>query len=105
MPAIGQQAAARSDQRVRARIGRAGVRARREIRPNKRGQIIHSQVEDALGVNTGFAYKNAPFAGPHERQERMGPSSMPAHVVHGVGHPDWSHRSYGLVDDEALDLS
>ena len=26
-------------------------------------------------------------------------------VTHGVGHPDWSHRSYAvLVDDEALDL-
>ena len=24
---------------------------------------------------------------------------------HGVGHPDWSHRSYAIVvDDEALDL-
>jgi alpha-D-xyloside xylohydrolase len=26
-------------------------------------------------------------------------------VTHGVGYPDWSHRSYGLVvDDEALDI-
>ena len=25
---------------------------------NKRGQLIHSQVEDALGVNTGLSYKN-----------------------------------------------
>ena len=26
-------------------------------------------------------------------------------VTHGVGHPDWSHRSYAVVvDDEALDL-
>src|SRR5262245_45792778 len=29
---------------------------------NKRGQIVHSHVVDALGVNTGLAYKNAPFA-------------------------------------------
>src|SRR5437660_4780820 len=29
---------------------------------DKRGQLIHSQVEDALGVNTGLAYKNTPFA-------------------------------------------
>ena len=29
---------------------------------NKRGQLIHSRVVDALGVNTGLAYKNAPFA-------------------------------------------
>jgi len=26
-------------------------------------------------------------------------------VSHGVGHPDWSHRSYGIVvEDEALDI-
>ncbi len=29
---------------------------------DKRGQLVHSQVVDALGVNTGLAYKNAPFA-------------------------------------------
>ena len=28
---------------------------------NKRGQLIEPQVEDALGVNTGRSYKNAPF--------------------------------------------
>ena len=32
-------------------------------------------------------------------------STRPGMVTHGVGHPDWSHRSYAvLVDDEALDL-
>src|SRR5512137_574701 len=29
---------------------------------DKRGQLIHSQVVDALGVNTGLSYKNTPFA-------------------------------------------
>jgi len=74
---------------------------------NKRGQIVHSQVEDALGVNTGLSYKNAPFCW----SSAGGKSAWgifvntPAHVVHGVGYPDWSHRSYGVVvDDEALDL-
>jgi alpha-glucosidase (family GH31 glycosyl hydrolase) len=28
---------------------------------NKRGQLVHSRNEDALGVNTGLSYKNAPF--------------------------------------------
>ena len=28
---------------------------------NRRGQLLHSQVEDALGVNTELAYKNVPF--------------------------------------------
>ncbi len=74
---------------------------------NKRGQIIHSQVEDALGVNTGFAYKNVPFCwSPTSGKSAWGIFvNTPAHVVHGVGHPDWSHRSYGIVvEDEALDL-
>jgi alpha-D-xyloside xylohydrolase len=74
---------------------------------NKRGQLIHSQVEDALGVNTGLAYKNTPFAwGPGSGRGAWGIFvHTPAMVTHGVGHPDWSHRSYALmVEDEALDL-
>ncbi len=74
---------------------------------NKRGQLIHSQVEDALGVNTGLAYKNVPFAwGPGTVAGAWGVFvHTPGMVTHGVGHPDWSHRSYGLVvDDESLDL-
>lgn len=74
---------------------------------NKRGQLIHSQVEDALGVNTGLAYKNTPFAwGPGTGNGAWGLLvHTPGMVTHGVGHPDWSHRSYALVvDDEALDL-
>jgi alpha-D-xyloside xylohydrolase len=74
---------------------------------NKRGQLIHSQVEDALGVNTGLAHKNAPFAwGTGTGAGAWGMFvHTPGMVTHGVGHPDWSHRSYAVVvDDEALDL-
>ena len=74
---------------------------------NKRGQLIHSRVEDALGVNTGLAYKNAPFAwSPGTGKGAWGLLvHTPASVTHGVGHPDWSHRSYVVdVEDEALDL-
>src|SRR6185436_3476957 len=74
---------------------------------NKRGQLIHSQVEDALGVNTGLAYKNTPFAwSPGTSKGAWGTFiHTPGMVTHGVGHPDWSHRSYAvLVEDEALDL-
>ena len=74
---------------------------------DKRGQLIHSQVEDALGVNTGLSYKNTPFAW----SDGAGKGAWgifintPGMVTHGVGHPDWSHRSYALlVEDEALDL-
>jgi len=74
---------------------------------NKRGQLIHSEVVDALGVNTGLAYKNAPFAwSPGNGKGAWGLFvHTPAPVTHGVGHPDWSHRSYVVeVEDEALDL-
>ena len=74
---------------------------------DKRGQLIHSQVEDALGVNTGLAYKNTPFAwSPGTGKGAWGAFvHTPGMVTHGVGHPDWSHRSYGvMVEDEALDL-
>ena len=74
---------------------------------NKRGQLIHSQVEDALGVNTGLSYKNTPFAwSPGTGAGAWGLFvHTPAMVTHGVGHPDWSHRTYAvLVEDEALDL-
>ena len=74
---------------------------------NKRGQLIHSHVADSRGVNTGLSYKNAPFAwSPGIGKGAWGAFvNTPALVTHGVGYPDWSHRSYALlVDDEALDL-
>jgi alpha-D-xyloside xylohydrolase len=74
---------------------------------NKRGQLIHSHVADAGGVNTGLSYKNAPFAwSPGIGKGAWGVFvNTPALVTHGVGYPDWSHRSYAfLVEDEALDL-
>lgn len=74
---------------------------------DKRGQLLHSQVEDAQSVNTGLGYRNVPFAwGAGSGRGAWGVFvCTPGMVTHGVGHPDWSHRSYGLVvDDEALDL-
>jgi alpha-D-xyloside xylohydrolase len=74
---------------------------------DKRGQFVSSEVVDALGVNTGASYKNTPFAwSPGTGRGAWGVFvNTPARVTHGVGHPDWSHRSYALVvDDEALDL-
>jgi len=79
---------------------------------DQRGQLVESWVEDAQGVNTGRAYKCAPFAwsaGPPGSAARRGAWGVfvntPGRVVHGVGHPQWSHRTYLLtVEDEALDL-
>jgi alpha-D-xyloside xylohydrolase len=74
---------------------------------DKRGQLIHSQVEDALGVNTGLSYKNTPFAWSDGTGKGAWGTFIhtPGMVTHGVGHPDWSHRTYAvLVEDEALDL-
>jgi len=74
---------------------------------DKRGQLVHSHVADALGVNTGLSYKDAPFAwSPGTGKGAWGIFvNTPATVAHAVGYPDWSHRSYAVqVDDEALDL-
>ncbi|HEX6793279.1 MAG TPA: TIM-barrel domain-containing protein [Casimicrobiaceae bacterium] len=70
---------------------------------DRRGQLLHSHVEDALGVNTGRSYKNVPFCWSPEGWGSF--VNTPGDVSHGVGYPEWSHRSYiALVDDEALDL-
>ena len=72
-------------------------------RLDRRGQLLHSHVEDALGVNTGRSYKNVPFCWSPEGWGVF--VNTPGDVSHGVGYPEWSHRSYiALVDDEALDL-
>jgi alpha-D-xyloside xylohydrolase len=70
---------------------------------DRRGQLLHSHVEDALGVNTGSSYKNVPFCWSPQGWGVL--VNTPGSVAHGVGYPEWSHRSnIALVDDEALDL-
>jgi alpha-D-xyloside xylohydrolase len=74
---------------------------------DKRGQLVHSHVVDARGVNTGQSYKSTPFAwSPGTGKGAWGVFvNTPSMVTHGVGHPDWSHRTYVVqVDDEAIDL-
>ena len=59
---------------------------------DKRGQLIHSQVEDALGVNTGLALQeHAVRVGPGHGQRRLG------HVRAHAGHGDARRRPSGLV--------
>lgn len=70
---------------------------------DRRGQLLDSYVTDALGVNTGASYKNAPFCWSPDGWGVL--VNTPGRVLHGVGYPRWSHRSYAaVVDDEALDL-
>jgi alpha-D-xyloside xylohydrolase len=70
---------------------------------DRRGQLLHSNVVDALGVNTGLSYKNVPFGWSPRGWGLF--VNTPARVSHGVGYPEWSHRSYVVVvEDEALDL-
>jgi alpha-D-xyloside xylohydrolase len=70
---------------------------------DRRGQLLHSDVVDALGVNTGLSYKNVPFCWSPRGWGLF--VNTPARVSHGVGYPEWSHRSYVVVvEDEALDL-
>lgn len=70
---------------------------------NHRGQLITSWNEDALGVNSELSYKNVPFAWSPQGWGLLVHTT--ARVVHGVGYPPWSQRSYVLrVDDPVLDI-
>lgn len=70
---------------------------------DRRGQLIHSWNEDATTVNSEISYKNTPFAWSPEGWGVF--THTPSKVSHGVGYPQWSHRSYILqVFDQELDL-
>ncbi|NLG71254.1 MAG: alpha-xylosidase [Chloroflexi bacterium] len=70
---------------------------------NRRGQLIHSWNEDATTVNSELSYKNTPFAWSPNGWGLF--VHTPSKVTHGVGYPQWSHRSYILqVFDAELDL-
>lgn len=70
---------------------------------NRRGQLVTSWNEDALGVNAERSYKNLPFAWSPEGWGLFVHTT--ARVQHGVGYPQWSHRSYVLqVEDPTLDV-
>ncbi len=70
---------------------------------NRRGQRVVSWNEDAWGVNAEASYKNVPFAWSPRGWGML--VHTPARVIHGVGYPDWSHRSYIVrVEEGALDL-
>jgi alpha-D-xyloside xylohydrolase len=70
---------------------------------NKRGQLIRGRTEDALGVNTELSYKNIPFCWSPDGWGIL--AHTPGLTRHGVGFPQWSHRSYVLeVTDDVLDL-
>ncbi len=70
---------------------------------NRRGQLIHNWNEDATTLNSELSYKNTPFAWSPEGWGLF--THTPSKVTHGVGYPQWSHRSYILqVFDTELDL-
>ena len=70
---------------------------------DRRGSRYRSYVEDALGVNTELAYKNIPFVWSSRNWGVFFHTS--SLVTHGLGDPNWSHRSYAaVVDAPHLDL-
>jgi alpha-D-xyloside xylohydrolase len=74
---------------------------------DKRGQLVRSHVDDALGVNTALTYKPCPFAwGFSESGACWGVLvNTPCDVWTGAGYPPWSHRTLAFAcDDAALDL-
>ena len=71
-------------------------------RLDKRGQLLRSYNSDALGVNAEISYKNTPFCWSPDGWGIF--LNTPAPVVHAVGFPAWSQRSYcALVEDDYLD--
>ncbi len=72
-------------------------------RLDRRGQLLRSFNQDALGVNAEASYKNAPFAWSPDGWGAFVHTA--AAVTHGVGYAPWSQRAYGIhVDSSALDL-
>ncbi|WP_354666917.1 hypothetical protein [Thermus scotoductus] len=70
---------------------------------NRRGQLVTCWNEDALGVNAERSYKNVPFLWSPRGWGLFAHTTARSH--HGVGFPQWSHRSYVLlVEEEGLDL-
>ena len=110
LPTFGRiRAGRRVDVRVRARTpaSRCTASARNSGRSTSAGSssIRRSRTRSA----------STPASRTRTRRSRGAPARATAHgacsctrpavSTHGVGHPDWSHRSYAVVvDDEALDL-
>jgi len=70
---------------------------------DRRGQLIHNWNEDATTLNSELSYKNTPFAWSPEGWGMF--THTPSKVSHGVGYPQWSHRSYVMqVFDDELDM-
>ena len=70
---------------------------------DRRGQRLRSWNEDATNLSAELSYKNTPFA--------WSPTGWwwflhtPAPVTHGVGYPNWSHRTLLVhLEDPELDL-
>jgi alpha-D-xyloside xylohydrolase len=70
---------------------------------DRRGSRLRSWNEDATNLNAELSYKNTPFA--------WSPTGWwwflhtPAPVTHGVGYPNWSHRTLLIhLEDRELDL-
>ena len=70
---------------------------------DRRGQRVRSWNEDATNLSAEISYKNTPFA--------WSPAGWwwflhtPAPVTHGVGYPNWSHRTLLVhLEDPELDL-
>jgi alpha-D-xyloside xylohydrolase len=72
-------------------------------RLDKRGQLVRSFNQDALGLNAEWSYKNTPFAWSPDGWGCFAHTVAP--VTHAVGYGPWSQRAYVLkIEDPSLDL-
>ena len=70
---------------------------------NRRGQLVESWNQDATTLNSELSYKNVPFAWSPAGWGIF--THTTSRLLHAVGYPQWSHRSYILkVQDQNLDL-
>lgn len=70
---------------------------------DRKGQLIDSWNEDATTLNSELSYKNVPFAWSPKGWGIF--THTTGRVVHAVGYPQWSHRSYILkVQEKGLDI-
>lgn len=70
---------------------------------NRRGRLLSSRAEDALGVNGELSYKNCPFIWSPRGWGVF--VHTPGDVHHGCGNPRWSTRAYvAAIEDPNLDL-
>ena len=97
------------DRGVRARIRRPRVRARREVRPARQARAARALAGRGCARRQHRALATRTRRSRGARATAAAPGALfvhtPGMVTHGVGHPDWSHRSYAVSSTTKRSIS